>query len=965
MGTLAPAPVLLTAAQPIWSLALDEAYAAVQSRPQGLSSDEAGRRLQRFGPNRLPPLKRRPLLLRFTDQLFHFMALLLWVAGTLAFVARAPQLGWAIWAVILINGLFSFWQEFKAERTLEALAGNLPPRVRVWRDGRLQERTADQLVCGDRVVLEEGDQVPADCRVVEAHQLYVDLSVLTGESLPVARDEAPQPREGIPSRERTNLLLAGSTVASGRGEGLVYATGSETEFGQVAHLTATTARSVSTLEVQIQRIVHTITVIALGTGLLTFAMSVLVERMAPLESLIYAVGIIVGFVPEGLLPQVTLTLALNVQRMARRQALVRRLSAVETLGSVSVICSDKTGTITQNRMAVEDCWLPEPDEARGRLLLLAASLCSNARLEEDRGGSEPWRACGDPTETALLVAAAEAGLIHGEEQRRCPRLRELPFDSHRRRMSVLIEAGGAALALAGGETAAGGQERRLLAITKGAPLEVLRLCDSWLGGSGRQRLDEGMHLRAVQANDALAARGFRVIAVAVRPGDADLQALTPEALEGELTLVGLIGLYDPPRPEVGEAIRQCRQAGIKVTMVTGDYGLTAQAIARQIGLLDPPAAGGDGPRTHNGTSASHPEPRGGGAPVGPHPGADPVRVIEGSTLAQISDVHLRRLLKYRTRLVFARMAPEQKLRLVQAYRDLGEVVAVTGDGVNDAPALRAADVGVAMGLGGTDVAREAADIVLLDDNFATIVEAVRFGRGVVANIRKFITYILVANLSEAMPFLAMVAFRIPAALTVMQILAVDLGTDVLPALGLGAELPEAGLMHQPPRPRQAPLLDGGVMRRSYLFLGLLEAGFSMLAYLLVWRQAGVDLPQLQALTPQLLHHSAPAALQAVQLRASSVAFTTIVLGQVGVLMACRSEWRPAWRMLREANPLLWGGVAAELLLVGALLLVPALGRLFGLGPFPLAWLAPMALSPLVIVLLDDLRKDLRSRRNAL
>ena len=948
--------MLLTAAQPIWCLPVAQVYGALQSQPQGLSSAEAAERLLRFGANRLPPLKRRPLVLRFTDQLVHFMALLLWVAGILAFIAQAPQLGWAIWAVILINAMFSFWQEFKAERTLQALAGNLPPRVRVWRDGRLQELRADQLVCGDRVALEEGDQVPADCRVVEAHQLYVDLSVLTGESLPVARDVDPQPREGIPTRERTNLLLAGSTVASGRGEGLVYATASETEFGQVAHLTATTARTTSTLEVQIQRIVHTITLIALGTGLVTFALSVLVERMAPLESLIYAVGIIVGFVPEGLLPQVTLTLALNVQRMARRNALVRRLSAVETLGSVSVICSDKTGTITQNRMAVEACWLPgDPAEDCGsqgqhELLLLAASLCSNARLEHDTTGAEPWRASGDPTETALLMAAAEAGLIHGEQRRRFPRRRELPFDSHRRRMTVVIEQGEP---ISGLPQAAGD----LLAITKGAPLEVLQRCGAWLTPTGIMPLSEEARQKAVRANDSLACRGFRVIGVALRSGGAHLETVDAEALEQGLVLVGLIGLYDPPRPEVGEAIRQCRQAGIKVTMVTGDYGLTAQAIARQIGLLDPPETAAGSSRSGGGNGSDCSQGHGTGT------GADPVRVIEGSMLAQISDVHLRRLLKYRTRLVFARMAPEQKLRLVQAYRDLGEVVAVTGDGVNDAPALRAADVGVAMGRNGTDVAREAADIVLLDDNFATIVEAVRFGRGVVSNIRKFITYILVANLSEATPFIAMVALRIPAALTVMQILAVDLGTDILPALGLGAEQPEPGVMHQPPRPRRAPLLDAGVMRRSYLFLGLMEAGFSMAAYLLVWRQAGVGFRQLQALAPQLLHHSAPAHLQTVQLQASSVAFATIVFSQVGVLMACRSEWRSAFRLPREPNPLLWFGVASELVLLSALILVPALGRLFNMVPFPASFLGWMLLAPLTIVLADDLRKLWLRRRH--
>jgi Ca2+-transporting ATPase len=307
------------------------------------------------------------------------------------------------------------------------------------------------------------------------------------------------------------------------------------------------------------------------------------------------------------------------------------------------------------------------------------------------------------------------------------------------------------------------------------------------------------------------------------------------------------------------------------------------------------------------------------------------------------------------------MAPEQKLRLVQAYRDLGEVVAVTGDGVNDAPALRAADVGLAMGRNGTDVAREAADIVLLDDNFATIVEAVRFGRGVVSNIRKFITYILVANLSEATPFLAMVTIRIPAALTVMQILAVDLGTDVLPALGLGAEQPEPGLMHQPPRPRHAPLLDGSVLRRSYLYLGLLEAACAMGAYLLVWHRAGVSLPQLQALAPQLLTHSAPPALQSLQLQASSAAFTTIVLSQVGVLLACRSEWRSVWRTLREPNAMLWFGITSELLLLSALVLVPALGSLFSMAPFPPQLLSWLLLAPLLIVVADDLRKRWQGR----
>jgi Ca2+-transporting ATPase len=481
-----------------------------------------------------------------------------------------------------------------------------------------------------------------------------------------------------------------------------------------------------------------------------------------------------------------------------------------------------------------------------------------------------------------------------------------------------------------------------MAITKGATAEVLAHCRGWRTPAGDEPLDPERRSRALAAGDTLAGSGFRVLAVALRPlpgQAAEAPVLPAEELEAEQILVGLIGLYDPPRPEVSEAIRRCREGGIKVTMVTGDHGLTAQAIARRIGLLDPPTPEGD----HGGR-------------------ADPVRVIEGATLARISDLQLRQLLKYRHRLVFARMAPEQKLRLVQAYRALGEVVAVTGDGVNDAPALRAADVGLAMGSTGTEVAREAADIVLLDDNFATIVEAVRQGRSVVANIGKFITYILASNVPEIVPFLAMVALRIPAALTVLQILAVDLGTDLLPALGLGAEPPEPGVMRRPPRPRGQPLLNRPLLLRAYLVLGVVEGAAAMAGYLLVWRASGVDLNDLQRLAPSLLHHTAPPALEEIQRRASTVAFALIVACQMGNLLACRSETLPFWRRLRVPNPLLWVGFLSEPLVAAGLVLIPSLAAVFDLAPLPLRMLAPMALAPLAVLLTDTLHKGLRTAR---
>lgn len=924
--------MLLSPSRPIWALPREEVVAALRSTPEGLGEREAALRLERFGANTLPHLKRRPLLLRLVDQMLHFMAILLWVAGALAFAAGTPQLGWAIWGVVLINGCFSFWQEFQAERTLATLASSLPRQAQVWRDGVLKPIAVEALVPGDRVVLEEGEKVPADCRLMEGSALMLDLSVLTGESQPVPRQADPMALKAgqtlLPATECANLLLAGTTVASGRGEAMVYATGRETEFGHVAHLTASTSRGISTLEQQVGKIVHTITLVAVSMGVLAFALNWLLVGMGPLESLVFAVGILVANVPEGLLPTVTLALAINVQRMARQQALVRRLSAVETLGSVSVICSDKTGTLTCNRMELEELWLPEETPERRNFLLAGSALCNNARLS---GGSS----VGDPTEVALVQAAADAGLDVEALRQRHGRLQEVPFDSHRRRMSVVV-------AWRPGEHGLPpGPATGRVVLTKGAPLEILAQCNAVLMSAGPVPLQAASREQVRRANDRMAAKGYRVLALAMAPVGENSGS---DTLESNQILVGLLGLYDPPRPEVPQAIRQCREAGIKVTMVTGDYGLTAQAVAQQLGLLEPTG------------------------PIGTSPMADPVRVIDGATLAQISDLQLRQILKYRHRLVFARVSPEQKLRLVQSYRALGEVVAVTGDGVNDAPALRAADVGLAMGRSGTDVAREAADIVLLDDNFATFVSAIRYGRSVVANISKFITYVLASNVPEVAPFLAMVVFRLPAALTVLQILAVDLGTDLLPALGLGSDPPEPQLMRLPPRPRDQPLLNRLVMVRAYLVLGLTEAAISMGGYLKVWRDHGVSLNELRELAPGLLQRTAEPWVDGVQKQASTLAFALIVAGQMGALLACRSDSLPFWRLLPVPNSLLWLGLLSEPLLASGLILLPALAGIFAFLPLRAGDWPLLGAAPILVLLADTAFKAgsraLRSRQMA-
>ncbi|MCR4399620.1 MAG: cation-transporting P-type ATPase, partial [Syntrophomonadaceae bacterium] len=526
-------------------------------------------------------------------------------------------------------------------------------------------------------------------------------------------------------------------VTAGSGRGVVYATGMQTELGKIAGYTQEIKEEPSPLQRQIGKIVKILSVIAVSLGVAFFLLGAFVMKMGQSASFMFAIGIIVANVPEGLLPTVTLALATGVQRMARRNALIRRLSAVETLSATTVICTDKTGTLTENQMTA--CWLwvphtaiaitgvgyaPEgevrfPAEAgaarQARLALAGFALCSDARLQPP-GDGHPWRIAGDPTEGALLVAARKAGLDPEALAAAAPRVREIPFEPRRKMMTVAVRWQTNDL---------WPSPAPLLAFTKGAPLELLARCRFLLRDGEVHPLSETERAEIVAANDRMARDGHRVLGLALRPGEA-VAALPAEEVEQELVFVALAALMDPPRPEVPEAIALCRQAGIAVTMVTGDYGLTAEAIGRRIGMVEGPA-----------------------------------KVISGADLDRLSDQQLEELLRTGSGLIFARALPEQKLRLVQAYQAMGHVVAVTGDGVNDAPALHAAHIGIAMGMSGTDVARAAADMVLVDDNFATIVAAVEQGRAVYSNIRKFMTYILASNVPEIVPFLAMAALRIP------------------------------------------------------------------------------------------------------------------------------------------------------------------------------------------------------------
>ncbi|MBS1146803.1 MAG: superfamily P-type ATPase [Proteobacteria bacterium] len=880
----------------IQSLTAEQSLASLHTSAAGLTASEAERRRSEFGPNHVEEVRRESLLLAFAREFTHFFAIILWLGAALAFFAEyfdpgqgMARLGVAIVCVILINGVFSFWQAYKAERAVAALRQLLPQQVVVVRGGETVQLLATELVPGDLVILEEGALVPADCRLTEAFSLRINTATVTGESLPKACNADPHPE--VSPLFAKNIVLAGTAVVSGQARAVVYATGMRTEFGKIAHLTQTAGDVTSPLQREIARLSRMVAFLASGLGIVFF----LVGQALGLpfwENLLFAIGIIVANVPEGLLPTVTLSLAMATQRMAKRNALVRHLLAVETLGSTTVILSDKTGTLTQNRMSVRRLWLggdfvaADDLAAQPRLAVdnleffVNAALCHNLKETSNQGKHE-W--LGDPMEVALVGMGRDiAGKLDGYT-----RVSEIPFDTDRKRMSVLVET----------------SQGRML-YCKGALETLLSVCEHVQLDSGTLPLDAAVKTRLLAAQDTMAGVGLRVLAFAHGPIDNGLPAE-----ERGLILSGLVGLEDPPRPEVPEAIARCATAGIRVIMVTGDHPHTAQAIAREIGLLKT------------------------GQPV----------VITGDELSRLSPAQLQLALDA-PEILFARVAAVQKMQLVEALQKKGEIVAVTGDGVNDAPALKAADIGIAMGISGTDVAKEAADMILLDDNFASIVSAIEEGRSVFDNLRKFLTYILSSNIPELVPYLAFVLFRIPLPLTIIQILAVDLGTDMLPALALGAEKPDPEVMRRPPRARNERLLSWNLIARAYLFLGVLEAAAAMAVFFIVLNTAGW-------VYGETLARSAPLYLQA-----TTACLTTIVMMQVMNVFLCRHPLKSSLSFGLFSNPLIWLGIAAELLMMLFIIYTPAGNWLFGTAPVGAdVWLLALALAGLMGGL-EEIRK---------
>jgi Ca2+-transporting ATPase len=880
---------------PLWhTLSIDETFGRLSGSRQGLTGEEAGRRLLTHGPNELQAVTResawRTLLAQFENVLILILLAGTVVSGFLGHTLEAV----VITVIVLFAVLLGFIQEYRASRALEALKRMAAPVARVLRDGEEAVVPARELVPGDVIVLRAGDRVPADTRVTQAINLAVDEAALTGESAAVEKKTAPLEDAHLSLGDRVNVTYAGTMVVHGRGQAVVVSTGMSTEFGRIAQMVETVETSRTPLQENLDRLGATLGKSALVVVGLVVAIG-LARGLPAVEMFLFGIALAVAVVPEALPAVVTISLAIGVRRMVKRNALVRRLPIVETLGSTSVICSDKTGTLTRNEMTVRQIYTgdrlyeltgagyeptgqileegraAEPPETM-RTLLQGAVLASDARLVSREGR---WQIEGDPTEGALVVAAVKAGLEPATLNEQEPRTAEIPFTSERRRMTTLHQ------------TRAG-----VVAYCKGAADELLPACTRQFHPGGDMPLTDAQRETIRGVEHCMAADGLRVLAVARKAG------ATLQDAESEMTLLGLIAMMDPPRPEARAAVETCEKAGIRPVMITGDHPLTASTIARELGLLD-----------------GH-------------------RVVTGRDLDEMSDEQLQRdVVDIR---VYARVSPADKLRVVQAWQARGEVVAMTGDGVNDAPALKKADVGIAMGIAGTDVSREAAGMTLLDDNFATIVAAVEEGRIVFGNIKKYLMYLLSCNVGEIVLLAGAVIAGLPLPLSAVQILYVNLATDGLPALALAVDPPERDLMRRQPRDPRV-----GVFTRPVLVILLIAGLWSALVNvtLIGWLlRAGRPIEDVMAMT-----------------------FIALVLIQFFNAYNCRSD-RLSILHRPLANRWLNAAVGWELLLLCVIVYVPFFQRAFGTFSLTGAdWLLAVTLAFTIVPVVEGVKWMSRRR----
>lgn len=847
----------------------------LQTTEQGLSSAQVTRRLREFGPNVLEKAEKKNYLLSYLRQYCHLFALLLEVAAGLAFVADhyAPGegndiLAWAILCAVIVTATFTFWQEYRTDKVMAALLLLMPTLVSVRRQGEVVTVDSKEMVPGDVMQLEEGDKVAADGVLIEVNSLYLNLSSLNGESAPAPR----QVSAGEASRQldARNMVFAGTTVIAGSGVALVTGTANSTEFGKIASLTKNVRKLLTPMQREVIHITRIMTVLALMIGAVFFGLGLFFGK-GLLMSSIFALSLIVANVPEGLLPTIALSLSLASQRMARRHALIKNLDSVETLGSTTVICTDKTGTLTRNEMTVKCLWLiggeevvvsgegyREPGEFsvdsenestwdRLDALLIAGRLNCRASIDGDL-------LRGDPTELALVAVANKRGVVLPNLEK----THEHIFTSERKMMSTVYR-----------------DENGTHLFAKGAIEVILPRCTAYCAAdNSRQQLTDVVREQINDQADFFENQAYRVLAIARGEGGE----------EAELTLLGLVAIMDLPRAEVPEAVATCKRAGIRIMMITGDNPHTAAAIAGKIGMSYD-------------------------------------LLLTGPELERMSDEVLEKTLESKD-ILFARMASSQKLRIATALQNNGEVVAMTGDGVNDAPALKKADIGIAMGISGTEVAKEAADMVLLDDNFSSIVTAIEEGRTVYFNIKKFVTYILASNIPEIVPYILQFFLKIPLPLSVIQILSIDLGSDILPGLALGSERPEKNIMLRPPVGRSEKILDWEVFRRGYFFLGVIEGTAAMVAFVVFLHLHGWNYGE-RILTDPHLHR-----------QAMTMTLLGAVTCQIMNVWTLRSWEFSGLGLGLFSNRLLLAAVVVEVVWVWMMLNLPAVQKVFNTAYIP-------------------------------
>lgn len=892
----------------IYQKNLTEIYALLCTSAEGLSTSQLETLKQKFGSNTIPEKAKRAFIFRFGKHLLNLFAVLLWAGSVLAFVGEMLEpgegmfyIGLSLLVVVFLNAGFTYYQESKAEQAMASFKTLMPPKATVVRDGQEIVIFAKDLLPGDIIYLAEGDKVPADAVLFEANALKVNNAALTGESEPQLRSIKPTHENILESR---NVVFSGTVVSAGNGKAIVFATGANTELGRIAKTTLEVTPVPTPIHRELQHFITVITLIAVVLGVVFFVIGYLVGNTF-WTNLVFAIGILVANVPEGLLPTVTLALSIASQKMARKNVLIKTLESVETLGSTTVICTDKTGTLTTGDMQVKTVYFDFQDlgieqvqsqkqTGAFQLFLQAATLCNNAKLLSLDTGVQ---AIGDPTETALLKYSqhfVDIQSLNQTHQRICG----IPFDSKTKKMITVNQMNGSSVGY-----------------IKGAPEVILKHCASIMDQGKVVQLTSAHREQLKKQVEAYASNGGRILGLAYKLIDEYQDESTLQ--ENNYVFIALVNLYDPPRVGVKEAVQQCHQSGVKIIVFSGDHPLTIQSISREVEIIS----------------------------------SKQVTIITGYELDQLSHAELADALKH-SNVIFARTSPSQKLRIVSMLQERGEVVAVTGDGVNDAPALKRADIGIAMGVTGTDVAKEAADMVLMNDDFSTIVYAIKQGRAIFDNIKKFIAYILTSNIPEILPFIAFVIFGIPLPLTIILILAIDLGTDMVPAIGLGQEEPDDDIMFKPPRKKSARLLTLRLLVRSYVVVGPIQAVAGFFAYFYIILTGGWHWGQQLAFADPLYQ------------KAITAFFFSIIIVQISDVLICRSRNESIFKKGFFTNHLVLIGIVCELLLGLIVVYAPFAHIIFNTHSLSLIELLLGLPFAVLIFALDELRKFLIYKNNS-